>query len=78
MAKHQSTEPYEDLSDVDTINDCMVGVSAGELVFPLPMLLAGRIPPEKALRLAAWIVAMIDQSEDHADFLRVLAAVDQT
>jgi hypothetical protein len=78
MSKHQSTEPAEDLSDVDTINDCMVGTSAGDIVFPLVTLLAGRIPPAKALRLAAWIVALADQSEGHAQFLRVLEAVERT
>jgi len=78
MAKHQGTELDEDLSDVDTTNDCMAGVSAGYLVFPLPGLLAGHLRRDKALRLAAWIVSMIDDSEGHADFLRVLRAVDQT
>jgi hypothetical protein len=64
----------------DTTNDFMVGMTgAGAIVFPLPELLVGRIPPMKALRLAAWIVAMVDDgTDDHAAFRAVLEAVERS
>lgn len=36
------------------------------------------ISRERALVLAAWIVALADSSDDHADFKRVLDAVEST
>ena len=74
MSNDQGTAAEE----IDTANDCFVGTSAGDIVFPLIGALSGRIPPDKALRLAAWIVAMADDSAGHERFLAVLGAVENT
>lgn len=57
---------------MDTTNDFLVGVGADDIVVMLPV--RGRISKEKALRLAAWIVALSDPDE----FKKVLEAVQNT
>lgn len=65
----------DDTKQIDASNDSYIGVRAGNIV---PMMPIGEMTPAKALRLAAWIVALADHSEDHADFKAVLAAVTNT
>lgn len=66
----------ETTAPINTANDCMIGVSGDIIMAMIPI--QGRIPKDKALRLAAWIVAMADNSEDHAEFNRILEAVEST
>lgn len=61
---------------IDTTNDHFVGVSADQILVMIPIV--GHIPRARALRLAAWIVALADESEGNADFLKVLKAVSNT
>lgn len=64
-------------SVVHTTNDYLVGVRAGDIVLTTlaPNI---SIPTDRALRLAAWIVALADPTHDHAEFRRVLEAVEAT
>lgn len=59
---------------VETINDCLVGSVGGRVQITAPPL--GPIEPERALRLAAWIVAIADPSGERFD--KVLRAVRST
>ncbi len=62
----------------DTINDSLISIQAGQIVFPLGVPAGQPIPPAKALRLAAWVVALADPSPGHADFRALLDAVERT
>lgn len=57
-------------------NDYFIGSGGDDIVSMMP--LPRRIPKDKALRLAAWIVAITDLSEGHRDFLSLLKAVENT
>lgn len=65
-------------NEIDTSNDYFVGTTYRNnervLVFPL-VTPSGAIPKDKALRLAAWIVAIMD---DDDEFPAVLEAVQNT
>ena len=58
---------------IDTSNDFFLGAQGEDLVF---LRSPQRMNKGQAMRLAAWIVAMGDNSEDHKDFKQVLAAVE--
>ena len=60
---------------METINDCCVGRGCNEIMI---LKMEPRMALEKALRLAAWIVAVADESPDHADFKAVLEAVENS
>lgn len=60
--------------EIETINDCLVGSMAGQVQITAPPI--GPIDSERALRLAAWIVAIADPSGERFD--RVLKAVLST
>lgn len=62
-----------DIGEIETINDCFVGTLAdGYVVFALPPAPMDRA---KAIRMAAWVVAMTD---GEADFHAVLTAIKAT
>lgn len=64
-----STEPIE------TINDCMVSIRGDDIIVIFPR---SRMSHEVALRMAAWIVALADESPEHQQFRDVLNAVENT
>lgn len=55
--------------DVDTTNDCFVGVQGDSIVF---LRSPNKLSKQRALVLAAWIVCLAD---DNDDFGTVLEAV---
>ena len=59
---------------IDTTNHSLVALRGDQIVFilPLPQIL----PPERAINLAAYLVAMADMSEGHRDFLETLKAIE--
>ena len=57
--------------EIETINDCLVALQGDDITI---MLLGARLPREKAIRMAAWIVAMTDPDE----FQKVLTAIGRT
>lgn len=61
-----------DDTGIDTFNRQMVGVNRDDLVVMLP---SQRMSKREALVHAAWLVALADDSDDNAEFSRVLAAV---
>lgn len=61
-------------TEIETINDCMVGSVAGRVQISAPPI--GPIDSERALRLAAWIVAIADPTGER--FGKVLKAVLST
>jgi hypothetical protein len=65
----------ETTPEIDTTNDYLLRVSGGGI---RPFMPIGQMSKEKALRLAAWIVALMDESDGHADFNKVLQAVEST
>lgn len=58
---------------IETDNDFFVGVQGDDLAVLLPI--HGRVPKDRALRLAAWIVAVMDTDDE---FPAVLKAVQST
>ena len=60
---------------INTANDCMVGTGPNGGV-TIMMMGGARLDRDKALRLAAWIVALVDDGEDK--FPAVLDAVLNT
>lgn len=69
-------EPEPKGETMDTTNDFLVGVGGTGNALAVLMPIQGMIPREKALRLAAYIVAMLDPLE--ADFPKVLEAILNT
>lgn len=63
---------------METANDMMVGIQGGHVLVMNPPQLMEPIPKDAAMRMAAWIVALADQSEDHKDFHDILNAVMST
>jgi len=63
------------MAEIDTTNDCLVGVCGVSLMILNPRR---RMPKDRALVFAAYIVAMCDLSPDHKDFLAALLAVEST
>lgn len=61
---------------IDTTNDCLVGVRHDAIVIVNLGPLQRGMNKEVALRLAAFIVALADPTPDHAQFAKVLAAVE--
>ena len=61
------------MSDINTMNDHLVGVQGGRIVIVMPPL--GPMDRDEALRLAAWIVALADDENTFGD---VLEAVQNT
>lgn len=61
------------MSKIDTTNDCLVGLSGGGIVIMNPKT---KLTGDEALRLAAWIVTLIDGTTDHEGFKLVLDAVE--
>jgi hypothetical protein len=59
---------------IDTTNDCAVCVSAHGVGMLRPPL--GPMPKDKALRLAAWLVALAEEKD--GEFQAVLDAVRNT
>ena len=57
---------------MNTANDYLVGVRGDRIVFLRPPV--GVIPKDEALRIAAWIVALVDP--EHGRFQEVLDAVE--
>lgn len=57
--------------DIETVNDCLVGVCGGGVVIILPQI--GPMPKDKALRLAAWLVALAEETP--GEFEMILNAV---
>lgn len=62
--------------EIDTTNDHLVSSRAGNVVITFPP--QGPMDKHKALRMAAWIVALADDSPDHEVFAKVLEAVKST
>ena len=64
------------MAEIETTNDHLVGRRGDHTIvtFP-PHAPMGR---DEALRLAAWLVAVTDESADYSDFHAVLEAVSQT
>jgi hypothetical protein len=60
---------------IDTTNDCGVGLSGGNIILLNPK---SRLTGDEALRLAAWIVTLIDGTTDHEGFDIVLNAIEGT
>lgn len=60
---------------IDTANHYLVGRRGDQLVVLLPVV--GEISKDHALVMAAWLVALADDSEGYAQFHRVLDAVLQ-
>jgi hypothetical protein len=64
----------------DSSNRFLVGATAGgemiAIMNPGPLL--APIGKPAALILAAWLVALADSSPDHAEFRKLLAAVEST
>lgn len=58
---------------VETINDHLVGIRGDNVVMVLPPI--APMPRDEALRMAAWIVAIVD---DDDRFAAILAAVRLT
>lgn len=68
------TVPDPPTVEVETINDCGVGMRAGDIV--LSLIRPGEpLVTGKAIRCAAWIVAILDSRDE---FDRVLAAIEKT
>jgi len=63
----------EEIANTVTTNDKMVVANGEDIVI---LLLNCRMDREKALRLAAWIVAIADPARE--DFERIFAAVCST
>lgn len=59
---------------IDTLNRFVVGMIGGKIAIVFPPI--APITKEQALNLAAHLVALADTSENHADFLNVLKAVE--
>ena len=57
---------------IDTGNYQMVGVSAGNILVMSPKR---QMTKAEALVHAAWLVALADESEENADFKKVLDAI---
>lgn len=64
-----------DTTEIETFNAQMVGVSAGKIVVMMPKR---EMTKAEAILHAAWLVALADESDDQADFKRVLEAVQNT
>lgn len=70
--------------DFDTLNKYMVaGTVLGDPDAPVvrimrPPARTDPVTKHDGLVLAAWLVAMLDHSEGHADFLQALAQVEST
>ena len=62
------------MNTVDTDNDFMVGRRGADIVVLIPV--HGPIPQDRALRLAAWIVALSDIKE--GEFDEILEVVRNT
>lgn len=62
--------------EIDTTNNHLVGSRNGHIVITFPP--QGPMGKHEALRLAAWIVALADDSPDHEVFAKVLEAVEST
>lgn len=58
-------------TEIETVNDFLVGVQGDSIVIMIPP--ARPMPKAKALRLAAWLVALADTGEER--FPGVLQAV---
>lgn len=61
-----------DNTEIDTFNKQIIGVNGEDIVVMLP---AQRMSKTEALLHAAWLVALADDSDDNAEFKRVLDAV---
>lgn len=62
------------MSEIDTTNDSLVAVNNQGVLIIMPP--RGPMPKDKALRLAAWIVALADPVGD--EFAATLEAVRNT
>lgn len=60
--------------EINTTNDFLVGTGGDGVTVIFPI--SGRIPKDKALRLAAWIVALAEP--DEGEFEKVLDAIRNT
>lgn len=61
------------MNDIDMTNIHGVSVHAENIVVLAP---SRRMTYDEALVFAAWIVAIADHSDDHAEFDKILAAVE--
>lgn len=61
--------------EIETMNDHLIGVQGGLITVMIPPT---RMAKEEALRFAAWLVAIADDSPNHEQFNAVLAAVEMT
>lgn len=59
------------MPEIETMNDCGVGVTQGMPIIMLPP--RGPIPKDKALRLASYLVCFAEEEE--GQFQRVLEAI---
>lgn len=65
------------MTELDVTNNFLVGVyGTGEISIALPPPPGARIPRDKALRLAAWLVAVADP--EGTEFPKILDAVNRT
>jgi hypothetical protein len=62
--------------EIDTSNDHMVTRRGGRVLIGAPP--SGAISKTEALRLAAWLVVMADDSDHHTEFMEVLTAIEST
>lgn len=63
------------MTNIETINDCMVGLKGDDIVIMIPK---NRLSRSEALRLAAWLVAIAAHGGYEEEFLPVLKAVLST
>ena len=61
------------MSEIDTSNECMVSVQNNDIVF---LMLPRRLSKERALVLAAWIIALADPLNE--SFPEIKNAVENT
>lgn len=59
----------------ETFNMFFVSARGDQILIMNP---ANVLTKPQALNLAAWLVAMADQTMDHEDFLKVLNAIEST
>ena len=63
-------------TEIETINDCLVGMIGDDIAVLMPK---SRMTRQQALRMAAWLVILADQSESNYDeFMAVFEACRDT
>lgn len=63
--------------EIETANYALIAVNGDKITALNPMALV-RMSKQEALSVAAWLVALADESTDNSDFQAVLKAVQST